>query len=80
MYKPQNKIEKICRWLLYSIMLTMTSYVLYLRWFVYPGLTKQEFAIEMWGEGRWVYLIVLISLLVFLYIRSNLTAFKNLKV
>jgi hypothetical protein len=78
MYKPNGLVEKICRWVLYSIMTVLTSYILYLRWFVYPGLTKQEFAIELWGEGRWIYLVILIQLLVFLYIRSNLTAFRKI--
>lgn len=78
MYKTQNKTEKICRWLLYSIMLMLTLYVSYLRWFVYPELTKPEFGMKIWGDGKWVYLIGIVLVTVFLYVRSNLTAFKNL--
>ena len=78
MYKPVTKVEKVCRWALYILLFPSVSYMIYLKWIVYPHLTKPEFAKQVWGNGNWIYLILLILVFVFLYVRSNLTAFKKM--
>lgn len=77
MYKPKTTTEKVCRWLLYILMSIFTTTTLYYRWMVYPQLTKQEFAKEMWGDGNWVYLIGIVIVFSFLYVRSNWSKFMN---
>ena len=77
MFKPQNKIEWICRILLYSIMVPFTVYMIYLK-YTFRHLTKMEFIEKIWGDYNWVYLIVILVVLVTLYIKSNLTKFKKL--
>jgi hypothetical protein len=77
MYKPKTKVEKICRWTLYSLMLIFTSYMLHLRYNVYYDLNKSEFVKQVWGNGNYFYLIAIIIVFVFLYVRSNLTEFKS---
>ena len=78
MHRPKTKIEKITRVLLYAIMVPFTIYMLYLRYH-YVELNKYEFIQKVWGDGNWKYHVILIVILLFLYIRSNLTAFKELK-
>lgn len=77
MYKTVTKTEKICRWSLYLLMLIFTSYMLYLRYGIYSHLSNTEFKITIWSNN-WYYLIGIIFLSTFLYIRSNLTAFREM--
>jgi len=79
MYRPQTKIEKVCRWSLYILMSLFLGVMLYFRWSVYPDLTKQEFASKMWSDGNWIYLIGIVITLTTLYVRSNWTKFKSIK-
>ena len=76
MYKPITLTEKICRWTLYVLMLAFTVLMLHLRWGVYPELTNQEFSKQVWGS-EWYYLLGVIIIFVFLYIRSNWSGFMK---
>ncbi len=78
MYRPQTKIEKVCRWSLYILMSLFLGVMLYFRWSLYPHLTKQEFVHEVWGNGNWIYLIGIVILFTLLYVRSNWTKFKQM--
>ena len=77
MFKPKTKVEKVCRWSLYVLMILFTSFMLYLRYSVYYNLTKPEFVKQVWS-GHWMYLIGIIVVFTFLYVRSNLSSFKEM--
>lgn len=78
MYKPQTTVEKICRWTLYILMLSFTGFILHLKYNTYPELTRPEFVKEIWGGYNWMYLVGVIVLFTFLYVKSNWTAFKKI--
>ena len=78
MYKPQTLTEKICRWTLYALILGLLIVSWYLRYRVHPEMTKPEFANWSWSSG-YAYVILLgLPVYAFLYVRSNLTAFRKM--
>ena len=77
MFKPKTTVEKVCRWSLYVLMILFTSFMLYIRYSVYYNLTKPEFVKQVWSDN-WMYLIGIIVVFTFLYVRSNLSSFKEM--
>ncbi len=78
-YKAANKKEKIYQYLTFILGTTFALFVLYNMYFVHPEMTNPEFVKWMYvRDNNWIYLVLFIIAMLFLYIKGNQTAFKQM--